>query len=54
MDPISLRFVLVEMFTILKGFEMVSSPAIHFQYSLLLGRLTCLGMTESSFVLNSY
>ena len=54
MEPISLILVLSEMFTVLKEFDMFSSPVMNLKYYLLLGSLTCLGVTEISFVLKSY
>ena len=54
MDPISLMFVLSEMFIILKGFDMVSSLAVTLQYSLLFGILACLGVTDIYLLLKSY
>ena len=54
MDPISLMFLFAEMFTFLKGFEMVSVPDMPLQSYLLLDNLTFLGVTESPFVLESY
>ena len=54
MDPISLIFVFAEMFTVLKWFEMFYSPIMTLHYSSLLGILTFLGVTKSSFVLKLY
>ena len=54
MDPISLMFALTVIFAILEGFDMDSSPTVHFQYSSLLGSLTCLGVAERYPFLKSY
>ena len=51
---ISLMFMLAEMFTILKGLEILSSPTVPVKSYLLLGRLMCFGVTVRSYVLNSY
>ena len=51
MNPISLVFLLTVMFTVLKGFEMNSTHAMHLQSYSLLGSLTCLGVTYSYLVL---
>ena len=47
-------FLLVDMFTVLKWLEIFYSPYMPFLYSLLLGGLTCLGVTAGYFALNSY
>ena len=51
---ISLMFMLTDMFTILKGLEILSSPTVPVKSYLLLGRLMCFGVTVRSYVLNSY
>ena len=53
-DPIFLIFVLSGMFIILKGLEIVSSPAMPLNSYPLLGIFTCLGVTAISFVLELY
>ena len=53
-EPISLVFTFAEMFTILKGLEMFSNPAIPVRSSLLQGSLTCFGVTVRSSVLKLY
>ena len=47
-------FLSSAMFTTLKGVEMFSRPEINREYLLLLGGLTCLGVTERSCMLNPY
>ena len=54
MDPMSLIFASFMIFTIKKGSEIDSSPDFPFHSSLLLGSLTCFGVTDSSSVLKSY
>ena len=54
MELISLIFVLTEMFTVLKGYYMVSSPAMIYQCYLFLGVSMCLGETDISLVLKLY
>ena len=51
---ISLMFIIEEMFTILKGLGVFSSPDMPVRYYLLHGSLTCFGVTVSSSVLKSY
>ena len=51
---ISIMFVLIVVFAILKVTVMVSSLAMPLQYFLLFGTLTCLGLTKISLVLKLY
>ena len=53
-DPISLMFTFGEMFTVLKGSEIFSSPDIPARYSSFLGSLTCFGVMVRYSVLKSY
>ena len=51
-EPISLMFVLTEIFTILKGLDMISIPYMPLRSSSLHVSLTCLGVSVNSAVLN--
>ena len=53
-DPISLVVVSSVLFTILTGLDIVSRHDIPLQSSSFFISLTCLGVTESSLVLNLY
>ena len=53
-DLIYLVFVKAAMLTILKGLEKIFIPDMPLKSYSLLGSLTCLGVTTSSFVLKSY
>ena len=51
---ISLVFILVLFFTVLKGFGVFYIPAVPLKFPSLPVILMCLGVTESSLLLKSY